>query len=528
MTIVALVTVIAAVALPVTARRPFDRELPEGRDGGAFAYAGWAITQGQTPYRDFWDHKPPGIYYVNALGLTLADGEYIGVRYLETLFVVAALIATWLLAARRFGAVPAGIAVTWMAIFASHPSFLETENLTEIYSSLLSALAFAVLLSSDARRVSPAIAGALLATAFLFKPVALAGAGGCVLLCATAPTDTPRSSVRAVVILLLAFLLVVIAVTIYLIMIGAGPQCWAQVVEYNFVYVDERVNLAVDEHVGKFIGRVGPIHASLGIAIAIVGWAAWSRLARRYRTLQAESGAAIAAGFWLLLATAAAAAPAKYHGHYFLELIPPTGFLLMLALRLLLWACRRRARLCAALVSLGAVVVVAALQYRQYHVPALRIRELKRHDFVAAAISDLRRRRVKPAQFLVWGADPSVYFALRSPAPTRFNYYYAFLHSRYALRHKCADSLLADLEADPPRFIVDLSNFIGRPEFAIHNSQELDETQASRRSVLRPFFDQVAARYEPVDDPPAFGRDASLIPMYHRIPDGLQATSETP
>jgi len=49
------------------------------RDGGFFLYAGQQIVDGKLPYRDFWDSKGPGIFYINALGLFLGDGSRWGV-----------------------------------------------------------------------------------------------------------------------------------------------------------------------------------------------------------------------------------------------------------------------------------------------------------------------------------------------------------------------------------------------------------------------------------------------------------------
>jgi hypothetical protein len=45
---------------------PFDR-LTDDRE--IFRYAGMAILRGQVPYRDFFDHKPPLIFFFNAAGL---------------------------------------------------------------------------------------------------------------------------------------------------------------------------------------------------------------------------------------------------------------------------------------------------------------------------------------------------------------------------------------------------------------------------------------------------------------------------
>ena len=37
-------------------------------DSAVFVLAGSRIRDGAMPYKDLWDHKPPGVYLVNALG----------------------------------------------------------------------------------------------------------------------------------------------------------------------------------------------------------------------------------------------------------------------------------------------------------------------------------------------------------------------------------------------------------------------------------------------------------------------------
>ncbi len=40
-------------------------------DSTIFAYAGQLVRQGLLPYRDFWDNKPPLIFYTEALAYAL-------------------------------------------------------------------------------------------------------------------------------------------------------------------------------------------------------------------------------------------------------------------------------------------------------------------------------------------------------------------------------------------------------------------------------------------------------------------------
>ncbi len=63
-----------------------------GRDAGAFAYIGNQIRHGQILYLDMWDSKPPGIFFINALGLSLIKGSRWGIWVVEYLFLSLILL----------------------------------------------------------------------------------------------------------------------------------------------------------------------------------------------------------------------------------------------------------------------------------------------------------------------------------------------------------------------------------------------------------------------------------------------------
>ncbi len=62
------------------------------RDIGCYLYFGRLILRGELPYINVWDSKPPGIYYINALGLLLGRGTSWGVWLLEFVFLYAAAV----------------------------------------------------------------------------------------------------------------------------------------------------------------------------------------------------------------------------------------------------------------------------------------------------------------------------------------------------------------------------------------------------------------------------------------------------
>ena len=59
-------------------------------DYSIFQYVGERIREGQLPYRDVFDHKPPLIFYLDALGLTLGGGSRWGIWALQLIAVGSA------------------------------------------------------------------------------------------------------------------------------------------------------------------------------------------------------------------------------------------------------------------------------------------------------------------------------------------------------------------------------------------------------------------------------------------------------
>ncbi|MEP0848387.1 MAG: hypothetical protein HRF50_16385, partial [Phycisphaerae bacterium] len=80
--------VIAAILAAVVVNQSAVHWRENAADSQLFAYYGWCVSQGAVPYRDVWDNKPPGIWWLNAAAF-VACGE--GVAG-EVLVSAAALI----------------------------------------------------------------------------------------------------------------------------------------------------------------------------------------------------------------------------------------------------------------------------------------------------------------------------------------------------------------------------------------------------------------------------------------------------
>src|SRR5262245_10616013 len=63
-----------------------------GRDQGIYALVGDGILHGKTPYKDLWDFKPPGIFFVYALAQALFGKNMMAPRLLEMLALFASVV----------------------------------------------------------------------------------------------------------------------------------------------------------------------------------------------------------------------------------------------------------------------------------------------------------------------------------------------------------------------------------------------------------------------------------------------------
>lgn len=83
-------------------------------DDQLFAYHGWQLAQGARPYLDFWDNKPPGIFWVNALAMRLDAESPAGVLLMCSAALLGGMAAAAGVTRQVYGA-----AWTWPGIAAA-------------------------------------------------------------------------------------------------------------------------------------------------------------------------------------------------------------------------------------------------------------------------------------------------------------------------------------------------------------------------------------------------------------------------
>jgi len=134
-------TLLALVVAPSLQLAPTVIE--QGRDSGIFAYTGKVIAEGGLPYRDAWDNKPPGVYYIDALAFLLFGANRWAIWLIETISVfltggVLFALLSQVYEQRRMAWIGAGA----FALLVRHPGLVSDTNFTEVYALLPQVICF--------------------------------------------------------------------------------------------------------------------------------------------------------------------------------------------------------------------------------------------------------------------------------------------------------------------------------------------------------------------------------------------------
>ena len=146
-------------------------------DSGTFAYCGQVINNGGLMYRDCWDNKPPGVYYLNTAAIRLGGSTPYAIWLFQAIWLTTAIVLFFFTMKRIWGN-------TWLATLGAftlllvilYPDIFQGGNFTETYAVMpvvLSLGSFWAYLRSGRRLWLVAI-GLLFAASFLLKPTYIA------------------------------------------------------------------------------------------------------------------------------------------------------------------------------------------------------------------------------------------------------------------------------------------------------------------------------------------------------------------
>jgi hypothetical protein len=452
----ALLAVAAFAGIALAAMAPGIVTYPPTRDSGVFLYAGQRVLQGDIPYRDFWDHKGPLVYYIDALGLLLGGGSMTGVWTLEFVALVAAAALGFLSMRSSLGDVPAFLAGAISLV--SLAFVLGRGNFTEEYAlpfQFLILLLFERAVRSS-RPGAPLFGLGLAAGAcFLLRPNCLALPAAAIV-CLTAKGVRERKvldGVRQSGAVVGGAVLIVGLAGLFLVWHSAIDEAVDAVFRYNLVYISHSLEDRVDA-VLDGLSFVAP--SGIGV-FGILAWGLAVRQGTEPRgrgTVPAAVTMAVVALPLELLLTAVAG---RSYDHYYISWLPAlavlNGYFLqrVLAREAAQGSEGSRARLAW---IVGYVIVCGLLPGRRLAPQILRVVKGDR-DPEPAMVAVIKRWLDDDDFLLMWGAESSYNFILGRPSPSRFVYLWPLYTCGYTTTSLAEEFRDRVLETRP--IIVDAS-----------------------------------------------------------------------
>lgn len=430
---VAVPLLVLVAALVMVPNHPGGRAPAE--DTGVFLYAAERLLEGGAPYRDIWDHKLPGVYFVDAVGLAL--GGRVGVWFLQLAFLVAAVLIGYRLLRREFGDVPAFVgSLAWLV--ASPRLFLE-QGQTNFVEFFALPLQFGALLLytaplSSARALTIGMLGGL---AVLFKPTLVGTWIAIGLVTLARQRLAAFMPIASIAIGASAPLLLVV---LWAVARGILDLMVDQTIVYNRAYASF---MPIATRISDLIGG---LRLTLPSGLVLIAFAAWvyAVTTRRWRSPLVQI-ALVALPLELLLSTFGRG----YH-YYFLAWLPSMGILAAYGVSEL----RRTVppRLARIVLVLGTLAMCVQ--------PSLLVTRLAvTHDgerFGRVASYVAANSRADETVF-IWGSHALVLVLADRLSPTRFVFQYGPLYTRGYSTPAHVDQLLADLQRNRPVLILDAS-----------------------------------------------------------------------
>lgn len=470
------------------------------RDNGIYLYLGKTILDGKLPYVDAWEQKPPLIFYINALGLTIGNGSRWGVFALE---FAAVFLAGWFffrLAKSLWGFETAILSsVIWLL---SLEPILQGGNFTEEYSLPLNFLSLGLFWLAEQKQkpVYYFWIGICFALSFFIRPnnAGVQFAIGLSLLLGWGLRGRSASPFKGAAWFSLGASLPALTILLYFLSRGILGEMIEVGFLYNFGYGS---NLDV-------LGSLSNGSARLAVIwwLAFIGYFLWAlRVWNAYqRDRSLPRPLDLAPLILLPLEIVLSGLSGRNYAHYFICWLPAMAFLsaygIAEALRTVSSAGNRGAAL------LMILLVSFLFAVHPNTVPAYR-RAMERLAFdraqgidQIAPVAEYIREHTDPSDtVLVWSSRPGINFMAQRISPTAYFGYPAYVHPNYMSKYEAI--FLNDIMTDPPQLIVDSSllEFRFLPSLdAVTREQQIRENK--KKTLFQPdeietFFQFVKTHY---------------------------------
>ncbi len=479
-------------------------------DEGVYSYIGWGMLEGSVPYRDVYDHKPPGIYVLYSIAFLLFGTSALSVKIFASIYTLGTVLAVFLVGRKMAGAKAGWVAALLFGIFSSGPRIEGGGVNTEIFMVLPYTLAAHSLIKAveTGERKHYLLFGLWTGLASTIKQVAAVNIFWVavyllVSMWRAKDRDYAFRALANVLWVAVGSVLPWLPFLVYFGLHGALNKFYFWMVSANFRYINESYqkfpNLAI------FLHEIKNVLSENGL-LWLLALAGIVYLRQELRNSQIDSPGVKPPHWersvWFLMTTwplfsfLGVSLGGRFYGHYFIQTIPSLAILGGVGLIKLCHQVRARGiQLLRSPISLVLTLVLAKafllfvitdtpyyvrynadqISYHQYRTPLFSITRF---------IGKHLRKRTRPDELVyVWAVNPEInFYALRkTPSP--------FLVHRPEERVP-AEEVIRSLQKSPPKYIVsmeDMERFPQLREYIRHNYQAETDTELDELKQLLAF-----------------------------------------
>jgi 4-amino-4-deoxy-L-arabinose transferase-like glycosyltransferase len=503
---------VAILGLTFLLRMKFWNQ-PFQMDEGVYAYIGWGMLDGLVPYKDVFDHKPPGIYLLYSLVFLLTEPSTINVKVFASIYTLGTTLAVFLLARKVAGTKAGCLSALLFGIFSCGPKIEGGGVNTEIFMILPYTLAAYFLLraaETDKRR-SYFLAGLFTGLACTIKQVAVVNvlwiAAFLLFRIWRRRTGKRVSDIAAdAAAVAVGMVLPWIPFALYFYVQDGLHEFFYWQVNFNFAYMDRGVKYLANHAILLKQMKIILSENSILWLLVLVGLSSlWRQVSEpegsdsdTMRQPSEKREVLLLMATWPLFSFLGIAMGGRYYGHYFIQLIPSLAVLGGVGLIAVVQALRFKGKevfrqpsriLLAALIIWSCVLFVKtnAPYYLRYDAEQISFRVYGTPLFsVTRFVGKYLRERTQPDDLIyVWAVNPEINFYALRKSPSPF-----LVHSTAftKLPWDTYEEVIQSLHRAPPRYIVAMQGMSKFPALKSYVSQNYQKEKDADLEKLKQIF----------------------------------------
>jgi 4-amino-4-deoxy-L-arabinose transferase-like glycosyltransferase len=477
-----------SVGLVIVAVRAFLLDLPLERDEGEYAYIGWRLAHAEIPYLDWFNQKPPAVFWIYRAALALPGDPVVGIRAIAALFSAMTSVALFYLVRPFLGLGAAAFAALLLGLLSADPMLQGPIANTEIFMLPAvvagAALFLRVVARSEAAALPSLGIGVLLGVATAFKQVAGINAIFFVLIFPylTRADDRWRQLAKFSSWMALGGLAVWVPLFGWFLLHGAFREALDAILLHNLDYASV---VPLSHRLDNFADTARILAASQGAAWVLAGLG----LAKLSRSEDRTPA------FFFLGWTAASAIGVSFSGHffphYFQQLLPPIAVAAAALLpRAPIWknASRGFATISIGVLALGPLLAVTTSFWSISPAEATQ-RIYPGNPFEAMPLIGAELAEItEPDDFVfVFGADPEILFYAQRVSASRYIHLFP-LFGPFPDAANRQREVIAELTERRPAAIVWIPNAMfllrGEPQLLVPWLERLIENSYRTHAVV--------------------------------------------